>query len=52
MPSMSRMFCSCLARLPRMTRMPRWLGYCIHSSRPEYKKRDREFKEFYNGTKT
>ena len=44
---MPRMFCSCLAHL---SRMPRWLAYCIHSSRPEYKERDREFKEFDNAT--
>ena len=29
--------------------MPHWLAYCIHSSRPEYKERDRKFKEFYKG---
>ena len=28
MPRMPRMFCSCLAHLPRM---PHWLAYCIHS---------------------
>ena len=37
MPRMPRMFCS-------------WLAYCKHSSRPENKERDREFKEFDNTT--
>ena len=50
MPRMPRKFCSCLARLSCMRRMPRWLAYCIHSSHPECKERDREFKEFDNAT--
>ena len=33
-----------------MPRMSGWLAYCKHSSRPENKERDREFKEFDNTT--